>query len=82
MVIGTAGFHLDGEDEIQEVAGWGESLGKEMKMIRHYAVGMNCEGPCGRRGSQDFHEFGGVGMVSEDWMPAVAANSYEIELAA
>jgi hypothetical protein len=53
-----------------------------MKMIWHYAVGMNCEVPCGRLGSQDFHEFGGVGTVSEDWMPAVAANSYEIELAA
>ena len=81
-MIGTAGFHLDGEDEVQKVAGWGESLGKEMKMIWHYAVGMNCEGSCGRLGSQDFHEFGRVGMVREDRMPAVAANSYEIESAA
>jgi hypothetical protein len=43
---------------------------------------MNCEGPCGRLESQDFDEFGGVGMVGEDWMPAVATNRYEVELAA
>jgi hypothetical protein len=43
---------------------------------------MDGESPYRGIRTQNFQEFRGMGMVGEDWEPAVAAEGYEIELPA
>jgi hypothetical protein len=70
-VIGTAGFHLDGEDEIQVVAGWGESLGKEMKAAATLPHGGPKKWVCA-----ELLGFGWVFASSEAWGGAQLGSYY------
>jgi len=56
LLVRTTGFDLQRLDKVREIAGWKESFGQEMKMVGHDAIGVDCESPGSRFGTEYFEK--------------------------
>jgi hypothetical protein len=78
LTIESASFHFKAQDQVKEVAGWREPFGQEVKMVRHYAIGVNGEASSGGFGAEHVEKPRTTLVVCENFVTFETAYGDEI----